>query len=632
MERSGYLDLYVTEAQEYVQTLHEGLVNLGREAGRSALEEAFRAAHTLKGMSGLMGYRAAEARARELEDRLEGVKDGRVAVDDDLIEELLSDAASLERLITESVEVETSGQSAVAEESTADRSADTRAPTPGPRSRRERSPPGTRLTVWITLRDDVLIRSATALLIVQRLGAVTDVIASQPAEFDDDFPETFAVHIGSADDRAAVDAVLRQRGDVLRVAFEVVSAAPSAHVPRFEATMAPPASATAPAAHVEGRPLRPVEPAHLDALAAGVGELTTLRARLAALASSEAWEEFADTLERVSRLTRDMQAAVLSVRLVPIAEVFDAFPGVVQDYASGLGKDVAFGIEGGDIELDRALLDALAEPLLHLLENALEHGLEAPDARRAAGKPGTGELRLRASRGQASLRIEVSDDGQGVAKDRVVELARMTGLTATPGPKAEPLTDDRLLRLLSRPGFSTAPLLAGRSHYGMGLDRVASRVHRLGGKLAMHTVRGEGTRFTIELPLTSPLMRALRLDVGDEEYAIPLTNVAEVLSLDEGMITRVQGEESLRVQHRLVPLVRLAKTLALPTETDTETAAVLVHSGAQRYALAVHGSAGEEQIVVRGFASPVDLLPIFSGAALLSDGRPVLVLDPAKVL
>lgn len=226
----------------------------------------------------------------------------------------------------------------------------------------------------------------------------------------------------------------------------------------------------------------------------------------------------------------------------------------------------------------------------------------------------------------------MADDGQGVAIDRVMELARLTGLAVAPGRPGEPLTSDELLRLLSRPGFSTAPAAAGCTRYGVGLDRVATRVHRLGGNLEMHTVRGEGARFTIELPLTSPLMRALRVRVGGEEYAIPLTNVADVLKLDEAMITRVQGEESLRVRDRLVPLVRLAKTLASPTGAGPEATAVLVHVGAQRYALAVHESGGEEQIVVRGFVSPVGTLPIFSGAALLSDGRPVLVLDPTKVL
>jgi two-component system, chemotaxis family, sensor kinase CheA len=301
---------------------------------------------------------------------------------------------------------------------------------------------------------------------------------------------------------------------------------------------------------------------------------------------------------------------------------------MVRDAARALGKEVEFKIEGRDIEIDRTILEEIADPLVHMLRNAIDHGIELPAERYSAGKDPKAALVLRAWRERSSVRIQVQEDGRGINARRILAKAHAKGMQV---PTPSDATNEDLLRILAHPGFSTADQVTDVSGRGVGMDVVVGRVRALGGAIDMQTRAGEGTTFTLRLPITLAIAQALRVQVGSEDYAIPLTHVAEAVELDSANIDRNKGKEVLRLRDEVLPLIRLRSVLRSAT-TGSETAAVVAELGERRTALAVDRLVGREQILVKQFDSATGTLPIFSGVTLLADGRPALVLDPISVV
>lgn len=363
-------------------------------------------------------------------------------------------------------------------------------------------------------------------------------------------------------------------------------------------------------------------------LADGMGDLGILVGRLERLAA-ESPVALRDVVEDVGRRVRELQSTIMALRMVPAGLVFDRLPRVVRDTARSLGKEVDFRLEGRDIELDREILEELVDPLVHLLRNAIDHGLEDREARIAAGKPPRGRLELRVTREQSSVLIEVADDGRGVARDKVLERSRALGLITPDRP--QDLSDEDVLRLLSQPGFSTAEGVSSVSGRGVGMDAVVTRIRTLGGGVSLRSVDGKGSTFSLRLPITLALIQALRVRVGEEDYAIPLTHVREALDLEKERVVRRGEREVVRYRGKDVELVRLRSVLGSAAE-GSETEAVVTELADRRAALAVDRLVGREPIVVKGFDAAVGTLKVFSGAALLADGRPALVLDPISLI
>ena len=284
-------------------------------------------------------------------------------------------------------------------------------------------------------------------------------------------------------------------------------------------------------------------------------------------------------------------------------------------------------IEGDDVELDRSILEEINEPLVHILRNAVDHGMGAPAEREAAGKPPRGRIVVRAERERNSVRIVVSDDGRGIMRSRVIEKAKQRGLLSA---DVTSVNDEELFRLLSHAGFSTADEVSALSGRGVGMDVVVTRVRTLGGATEMHSVEGSGTTLSIRLPITLALAQALRVRVGGEDYAIPLTHVSEAVELN-GNYTGQGGRETLELRSVRMPLVRLRRVLQIDGD-GAEQAAVIAEMGDRRAALAVDELVGREQILVKSFDPAAGMLPYFSGATLLANGRPALVLDPLSVI
>lgn len=612
MDLSHFHDLYRAETQEHLRALNRGLLAL--EAGDTqAVDEAFRAAHTIKGMAATMGDQAVADHAHRLENLLDAVRKGERTVTAELVDTLLAGADTLEKALEEAGTCVGTGT---------DAGAGAQEPTPAPvAAGREagggaRAPAGAVLVVRVRLDANEPLVAARAAVIERRLAEIAPVVARAiPAE--DEPGRECRFHLGQAVAPEAVVAAVRGAGSVESVEVE-----------RADALAAGGASAAPKRAGVRREGLFRVDLRRIDELSAGIGELGVLHGRLAELAGQEGSEALRDLADALGRLSRELQDTVLSVRMVPVGESFGGFPRLVRDAARSLGRQVDLVIEGADIELDRAILDGIVDPLVHLLRNAVDHGIETPAEREAAGKPPRGRLTLSAVRERSRVVIGVTDDGRGIDRAAIAAQARAEGLLAE---EDEDLTDDELLRVLCRAGFTTARSVTTVSGRGVGLDVVAERLRQLGGRLELRTTPGRGTTFSLHLPVTLAVAQALRVQVGGGVYLVPLTHVAEAVELSDAAIRRVRGREVLRLREELMPLVRLRCTLGAGEE-GCEAAAVIVEAGERRAALAVDALLGREQIVVKTFDAAVGTLPVFSGVALLGDGRPALVLDPMNVL
>ncbi|MDQ2670042.1 MAG: chemotaxis protein CheA, partial [Gemmatimonadota bacterium] len=394
------------------------------------------------------------------------------------------------------------------------------------------------------------------------------------------------------------------------------------------------AAETAPAAPTDGaartRQIR-VDLRRLDTLMKQVGELVVAKNRLLELAQVDPGWELGELATRMARLVTGMQSEILQARMTPVSDVFERFPRLVRDLARDLGKRIALEVEGGEIELDRAVLDEIGEPLVHLIRNAADHGFETPERRLAAGKPAEGRLVLSAARERNSVALRVRDDGRGIDRESVLAKARRMGLVE---PGVERLTDDELLRILARPGFSTAQEVSGVSGRGVGIDVVATRVRTLGGALELQTEAGRGTTWTLRVPLTLAIVRALLTRVGTERYAVPLAFVAETVEFDAAAVTAVRDRESLLVRDQVVPTVHLRRLVAAqgPGSVTPRPPTIILEVGERRSALVVDALLGQQDIVVEPFEVPRGMPPFFGGATILADGVPALILDAAALV
>jgi two-component system chemotaxis sensor kinase CheA len=334
--------------------------------------------------------------------------------------------------------------------------------------------------------------------------------------------------------------------------------------------------------------------------------------------------------DRIARLVSDMQAEVIAARMTPVGEVLERFPRLVRDLARDLGKRIRFDVEGGEIELDRSILDEIGQPLLHLIRNAADHGIEPPDQRVAAGKPEEGRILLSASRERNYVALRLSDDGRGIDRDVIVAKARREGLLDA---GADVVSDDLLLRLLARPGFSTAEAVSGVSGRGVGVDVAVTRVRALGGTIEVRSEPGRGTIFVIRVPLTLAIVRALLASVAGERYAVPLAYVAETVEFDHRSVTAVRDREALVVRDLVIPTIHLRELVHnQPRPAPPRSPTVILEIGDRRAALVVDALVGQQDIVVEPFDAPRGMPPFVGGATILADGSPALILDAAALV
>jgi two-component system chemotaxis sensor kinase CheA len=637
-----YAELFLTESREHVSAVNHALLELERDANAPAaaahVGSIFRAVHTIKGMGATMGYAIVAELAHELETVLDRVRRNDLAIDADVMDVLFRSADVLEQ----AVEAAVAGRDG--EVIAADLVATLHALGIGASIAQQQgtwtvtAPRGAGTLVRIRLAPDTPLRGVRAFIIVQALKKLGDVPAIEPALDQieaEDFDTDFALRIVTTSNAAEIEATIRRAGDIADVQVGDEPSTPASRrpsVPMVVPVEVPVPTGVSTAERRGTRSVR-IDVRRLDALMNLVGELVIARGRLTQLAGELGDMSLDETVSASSRLITELRDEITASRMVPMAQVFDRFPRVVRDAARTVGKQVNFVVEGKEIELDRSMLDEIGDSIVHLLRNAIDHGLEAPDARAAAGKPIEGRLVLSAARDRSAVVIRVSDDGKGIDRERVLQRAKRDGLVDA---DKNDLTEDELLRLLARPGFSTADKVTNLSGRGVGVDAVYTRVRALGGAMDIRSVPGQGTTMMLRLPLTLAIMRALLARVGDETYAIPLAHVSETIELAPDIVRTIKGREVLLTRDEVLPLLRLRGLVGLPayvapSPIDLEHV-VVIDLGDRRAGLVIDELTGQEEIVVKQYDAVRDGLPIFGGATLLSDGRPSLIVDVSSLL
>jgi two-component system chemotaxis sensor kinase CheA len=653
------LRLFLAETQELLDTLDEKLLRL-EHAGSdpTLLQEVFRAAHTIKGNSAAIGHTRMAALTHAMETVLDRLRHGELAATSALVDRLLEATDVLKVLATE---VETLEQSDVDVDSQI-RALESWADTPqaatgrAVRPTQPPCPPGAthHLVLEFEAGPWAPVRALQALM---ELEAVAEVLATHPsrAEIEQQrIDRRLEAWISTPQAPAAVREVLAQVPEVTVLSLLPAEEAVAAQTAEAD-ERADEARATAPVASGRtGTTTVRIDVARLDTLLNLVGELVIDRTRLLELGrvladqvgESRVLSELYETTQHLGRVTDELQAEVMKSRMLPIATVFSRFPRLVRDLATRQGKRVELVIEGQETELDRSVIEEIGDPLVHLLRNAIDHGVEPPGEREAAGKLPVARVRLAAEHTESSIVIVVEDDGRGIDPARVRARAVERGVLSPEA--AARLTDTEAVDLIFAPGFSTAQEVSDVSGRGVGMDIVRTNVERVGGTVEVQTTVGAGTRFVLRLPLTLAIVHALLVRVGAGVYAIPLSSVTETLRVPASDVQRLQRQEAILLRGRVLPLVRLATVFgtrpggaraAEPTAppaaedgADDMLLVVAVRLGERQVGLVVDRLLGDQEVVIKALGPLFGDVPGVSSAAILGDGTVALIVEVAGLI
>jgi len=628
MDVSKYAALFLAESREHLNACNGSLLEWERTpASVEPVDRLFRSIHTIKGMAATMGYAAVAQLAHSAENLLDALRHDRVGATPTVFQLLFravdalgqavegvaaGSEADADTLLIAELDSAATGEGTPAAAGPQSPVA-SRPATVGtaPPTRRASDAPRSR-PVHVTIRPGALMRGARAALVLRRAEGLGEVSGLRPAVAQlerDEFDGRFFFRLQTRLPDAEITSALGTVGEVEAVQLQE------------------------PAAEVEvearSRQIR-VDLRRLDALMKHVGELVVAKNRLSALSVGAADPALVELGERIARLVSAMQTEVLAARMTPVGEVFERFPRLARDLSRDLGKRIRFDMEGEEIELDRSILDEIGDPLLHLIRNAADHGIEPPDQRTSAGKPAEGRILLSATRERNTVALRVVDDGRGIDRARILEKARREGLATS---DVDTLTDDLLVRVLARPGFSTAASVSGVSGRGVGVDVAMTRVRALGGTLEVRSELGRGSTFLIRVPLTLAIVRALLAEAGGERYAVPLAYVAETVEFDRRAVTSVRDREALVVRDQVIPTIHLRDLVSAPSQGQpARQPTVILEVGERRTALVVDALLGQQDIVVEPFDAPRGMPPFVGGATILADGKPALILDAAALL
>lgn len=647
MEMSQYLEIFMEEAKEHIQALNASLLHLEQNpADSDIVGELFRSAHTLKGMAATMGFSQTAELTHRMESSLDLVRQGLLKPNSNFITALLHAVDTLEDLVESAATGQENSSIAIdhllaalpteanqvaakleAEEEIAATVADDQLNEQAQTVLRAASGQGLRgYRLDIGLAPDALLKSARAYMVFQRLEEHGEIIQSDPSVPDleaERFEDHFTVWVVSAAARSLLQEEIENIVDVRSVVVSNldVGAAASTDVVAHDV-----------AARLRtGKSVR-VDIARLDRLMNLVSELVITRTRLTQISKDLDNHALADSTATLNRVLLELQDEVMQVRMVAVEQVFSRFPRMVRDLSQQLSKEVDFEIAGQETELDRTIVDELGDPLVHLLRNAVDHGIETASEREQLGKPTKAKLLLTAYHRGDSVFIEVQDDGRGIDAERIKQKAVERGLVTS--QEASTLDDEAAFKLIFQPGFSMAKRVSDISGRGVGLDVVASKIASLGGRTSVHSELGRGSVFTIVLPLTLAIMATLQVTVGSERYAIPLSVVDQTALLKRSELDLVEHRLAMDYHGQTIPVLDLRKALAVAASDapDADVYVVVVYRGRKYLGLMVDELLGQEEVVVKPLGRFVDRVPGISGATILGDGSIALILDVMSIV
>ncbi|MET1032848.1 chemotaxis protein CheW [Domibacillus tundrae] len=672
MDMNQYLEIFIDESKEHLQAMNEHLLQLEKEPNNiTIVNEIFRSAHTLKGMSATMGYEDLANLTHKLENVLDAIRNQQISVTLAIMDTVFSSVDDLEAMV-EDIAAGGDGKRDVAaivqkllliEQGEAAAAIDVpEAPADAAAGNslqydefewtvidQSKEQGFTCLEVAVSLRADCVLKAARVFMVFKVLEKCGEVIKSVPSSDqleEEKFDETFTVTLITQEPIEDIQAKTKKVSEVEHVRItEIVSgtqeeiktpvqrAVPEAKQtnPVLEKETIQPAEEEKRAAKSSKQPVSNktirVNIERLDILMNLFEELVIDRGRLESISAELNHSELNETVEHMSRISGDLQNIILNMRMVPVETVFNRFPKLVRQLSRDLNKQINLEIIGAETELDRTVIDEIGDPLVHLLRNAGDHGIEMPEARLAKGKPAEGTIKLKAYHSGNHVFIEIEDDGAGINKERVLKKALDKGIVTE--EQALGMTDRQIFELIMASGFSTAEVISDLSGRGVGLDVVKTTIESLGGSITIDSVEGSGSVFSIQLPLTLSIISVMLVEVEKEKYAIPLSSIIETAIVKKEEVLNAHNQQVIDFRGKVVPLLFLEDIFSVPhqEEDDRFYSIVIVRKGEKMAGLVVDSFIGQQEVVLKSLGNYLSNVFAISGATILGDGQVALIVD-----
>ncbi|HWO77976.1 MAG TPA: chemotaxis protein CheA [Bacillus sp. (in: firmicutes)] len=664
MEMNQYLEMFIEESKEHLQACNDYLLELEKNPGNlEFINEIFRSAHTLKGMSATMGFEDLANLTHQMENVLDAIRNQKVTVTSNVLDVVFMAVDDLEAMVysiadggdgkknvSEVVrllkQIETGQPVSQEKTTTSDPSAHT-----GQNERTQSFNDYEQniiaqsleqgyscIECKISLRSDCLLKAARVFMVFDVLEKSGEVIKSNPTTEileQEAFDQTFTVTVITTESAEAVAAKIMKVSEIEKVETKLIDLGNlrSAQA-ETAAAVAEEAKGTAESEQVSlkekkvSKSIR-VNIDRLDRLMNLFEELIIDKGRLEQIAKELKHAPLTQTVEHMSRLSGDLQDIILKMRMVPIDTVFNRFPRMVRQLAKDLRKEIDFKIEGAETELDRTVIDEIGDPLVHLIRNGLDHGIESPEVRIAKGKNPAGTLELKAYTSGNHVFIEIKDDGAGINREKVLQKAISKGILSEEDGNS--LTDSQVYQLIFSSGFSTADQISDISGRGVGLDVVKHTIESLGGVITIESEPDKGSLFSIQLPMTLSIMTVLLVELENEKYAIPLSSIIETLIINETDILEAHHQKVMEYRGKVVPLVFLKELFKVPLQEKSEEEAlypvVVVKKGEKQIGLVVDSFIGQQEVVLKPLSRYLGDIQAISGATILGDGQVALIID-----
>ncbi|ADU30736.1 chemotaxis protein CheA [Evansella cellulosilytica] len=677
MEKNEYLDMFIEESKEHLQAMNSHLLELEENPeNESIVNEVFRSAHTLKGMSATMGYEDLASLTHQMENVLDQIRNGVVKASSELLdvvfesvdhlEAMVEDIASggegkrnVKEVVSKLARIESGAPleevAATLHEVDAETVQSSGIPAFDPFEvtvlTQSQEQGFYAYQVAISLREDCILKAARVYMVFEVLEKMGEVIKSIPTvdqleeeNFDLNFSVTLVSKESANDVQgkvlkvSEVDTVEVSDIDIKRLNSPEKEQAEKVKKDSNEIDNEKPATTQVQREENQSngksnsnKTIR-VNIERLDRLMNLFEELVIDRGRLEQISHDLNNNDLTDTVEHMSRISGDLQNIILNMRMVPVEQVFNRFPRMVRGLAKELNKKINLEITGADTELDRTFIDEIGDPLVHLLRNSLDHGVETPDVRRNAGKSEQATISLKAYHSGNHVFIEVADDGAGINAEKVLEKAINSGVVSAEVGKT--LTDQEVYELLFASGLSTADQISDISGRGVGLDVVKSKIESLGGSVSVESTRGTGTLFTIQLPLTLSIISVMLVEIQDEIYAIPLSSIIETAIIKEEEIMHAHNQRVIDFRGSVVPLIDMTELFEVPVtkEQNEYYSIVVVRKGDKMAALQVNSFIGQQEIVLKTLGKYLTSAFAISGATILGNGQVALIVDCNSII